>query len=81
MARALCGCAREPRELWVVEGAKHNMALHTAGDEYRRRVLEFFDLHLAPEKTIHHQDTKNAKKRRNRIHAASRASVSQALRI
>ncbi len=47
MARALSACAREPKELWVVEGAKHNMALHTAGDEYRRRVLEFFDKHLA----------------------------------
>ncbi len=50
MARALSACAREPRELWMVEGAKHNQALQTANGEYRRRVLEFFDKHLAPEK-------------------------------
>ncbi len=47
MARALFGYAGRPKELWLVEGAKHNQALHTAGDEYRRRVLEFFDNHLA----------------------------------
>ena len=47
MARALAARAREPKELWLVEGAKHNMALQTAGDEYRRRVLEFFDKQLA----------------------------------
>ncbi len=50
MARALFGYAVWPKELWVVEGAKHNQALHAAGDEYRRRVLEFFDKHLAQEK-------------------------------
>jgi hypothetical protein len=33
--------------LWLVDGAKHNQALAIAGDEYRRRVLDFFDLHLA----------------------------------
>jgi uncharacterized protein len=49
MARVLYEKAREPRELWVVEGAKHNQALHLAGDEYRRRVLEFFEKHLARE--------------------------------
>ena len=37
----------EPKEFWLVEGAKHNQALHVAGDEYRRRVLEFFERHLA----------------------------------
>jgi uncharacterized protein len=49
MAEALFRRAGEPKELWVVPGAKHNGALHTAGDEYRRRVLEFFDKHLASE--------------------------------
>ena len=39
MARALFGYAVRPKELWLVEGAKHNQALHVAGDEYRRRVL------------------------------------------
>ncbi|MBV9122104.1 MAG: alpha/beta hydrolase [Planctomycetes bacterium] len=47
MARALFGRAREPKELWLVEGAKHNQALTTAGDDYRRRVLEFFQVNLA----------------------------------
>lgn len=46
MARALFDLAAEPKELWLVEGAKHNQALHLAGDEYRRRVLEFFQRHL-----------------------------------
>jgi pimeloyl-ACP methyl ester carboxylesterase len=39
--------ARKPKEVWIVEGAKHNQALQVAGDEYRRRVTEFFDKHLA----------------------------------
>jgi pimeloyl-ACP methyl ester carboxylesterase len=47
MTRALFELAPEPKELWLVEGAKHNQALHVAGDEYRRRVLAFFDKHLA----------------------------------
>jgi fermentation-respiration switch protein FrsA (DUF1100 family) len=47
MARALFARARPPKELWVVAGAKHNQAPQVAGDEYRRRVREFFDRHLA----------------------------------
>ena len=47
MARELFGRARGAKEFWLVEGAKHNQALHRAGDEYRRRVLEFFNQHLA----------------------------------
>jgi fermentation-respiration switch protein FrsA (DUF1100 family) len=47
MAQALFNRAREPKELWMVEGAKHNQALNVAGDEYRRRVLEFFQKYLA----------------------------------
>ena len=47
MAQALFERARQPKELWLVEGAKHNQALQVAGDEYRRRVLEFFQAHLA----------------------------------
>jgi pimeloyl-ACP methyl ester carboxylesterase len=46
MARALVALARPPRELWLVEGAKHNQAMQTANGEYRRRVLAFFDQHL-----------------------------------
>jgi len=47
MARALFGKARQPKEFWLVEGAKHNQALQVAGDAYRQRVLAFFEEHLA----------------------------------
>jgi uncharacterized protein len=47
MTRRLFRYARGPKELWIVEGAKHNQAISVAGDEYRRRVREFFDRHLA----------------------------------
>jgi uncharacterized protein len=47
MARALFAYARKPKDLWVVPNAKHNQALQVAGDEYRRRVREVFDTHLA----------------------------------
>src|SRR5262245_16772858 len=46
MARALFRYARAPKELWVVPAAKHNQAIQVAGDQYRRRVLEFFERHL-----------------------------------
>lgn len=35
-----------PKELWLIPEAKHNQGPHVAGDEYRRRVREFFDKHL-----------------------------------
>jgi pimeloyl-ACP methyl ester carboxylesterase len=47
MARTLYRLARQPKELWVVEGAKHNQAFHDANEEYRQRVLDFFSFHLA----------------------------------
>lgn len=47
MARRLFDEARAPKELWVVEKAKHNQAFHLAAEEYKRRVREFFDRHLA----------------------------------
>ncbi len=46
MARDLFARARGLKELWIVEGAKHNQALHVAGEDYRSRVLEFFEAHL-----------------------------------
>lgn len=46
MARALYECARAPKEFWLVEGAKHNLSLQTAGEEYHQRVLDFFTRHL-----------------------------------
>jgi uncharacterized protein len=48
MARALFERAGQPKEFWLVQGAKHNQAFHLANDEYKRRVLAFFDKHLAP---------------------------------
>src|SRR5262249_55000204 len=47
MARALFELAGAPREFWLVEGAKHNQALHVANGDYQRRVREFFEAHLA----------------------------------
>jgi fermentation-respiration switch protein FrsA (DUF1100 family) len=47
MARALFDRAPEPKEFWLVEGAKHNQAQQLAADEYRQRVLDFFNRHLA----------------------------------
>jgi fermentation-respiration switch protein FrsA (DUF1100 family) len=49
MAAALFARARSPKELWLVEKAKHNQALHVANGDYRRRVLEFFETHLTGE--------------------------------
>ena len=39
MAQALFELARGPKELWMVPKAKHNQALHVAGDEYQPRVV------------------------------------------
>jgi dipeptidyl aminopeptidase/acylaminoacyl peptidase len=47
MARRLFALAREPKELWMVEGAKHNQALQIAGDSYHQKVVDFFMEHLA----------------------------------
>jgi pimeloyl-ACP methyl ester carboxylesterase len=51
MAQALFALAKGPKEFWLVDGAKHNQALHVAGEKYRKRVLEFFQAHLAGEAT------------------------------
>jgi alpha-beta hydrolase superfamily lysophospholipase len=47
MARSLFDEAKQPKELWIVEKAKHNQAFQIAKAEYQRRVLEFFDKNLA----------------------------------
>src|SRR5262249_2422319 len=47
MAEALFQRAGQPKEFWLVEGAKHNQSLTQAGDEYKKRILAFFDEHLA----------------------------------
>lgn len=42
-AQRLFRAAREPKELWIVPDALHRKIEEIAPDEYRRRVLEFFD--------------------------------------
>lgn len=49
MAQALYARASGLKTLWLVPKAKHNQALHVAGDEYNRTVVEFFGRHLARE--------------------------------
>jgi pimeloyl-ACP methyl ester carboxylesterase len=47
MAEALFAKAgSRDKALWLVPKAKHNQALHTAGDEYHRRLVAFFTRHL-----------------------------------
>ncbi len=47
MAKALFDLAGQPREFWLVDGAKHNQAMNLANGEYKARVLGFFKQHLA----------------------------------
>src|SRR5581483_3912136 len=47
MSQALFDRAGQPKEFWLVEGAKHNQAFQVANGAYQRRVLGFFDKHLA----------------------------------
>jgi pimeloyl-ACP methyl ester carboxylesterase len=47
MGRALFDLAPEPKEFWLVDGAKHNQALQVANGHYKSRVLSFFQSHLA----------------------------------
>src|SRR6202453_714516 len=47
MAEKLFRLVKEPKELWIVEDAKHNQAFHIANGAYRERVLGFFEKHLA----------------------------------
>ena len=35
-------------DLWIVPKAKHNQAMHIAGDDYTGRIVAFLDEHLAP---------------------------------
>lgn len=47
-SRALFDAAPDGTELWVVEGAAHESFHRFAGAEYERRILDFFQRHLAP---------------------------------
>jgi uncharacterized protein len=41
------GNTGEPKELWLIPGATHNDLAEVGGEEYRRRILRFFDESLA----------------------------------
>ena len=42
-SRAIVASAADPKELWVINGAKHEDLFRFAGQEYERRILQFFD--------------------------------------
>jgi len=42
--------AREPKSLWIVKGASHGGTVISAGREYEKRVIEFFDKYLKEQK-------------------------------
>ena len=42
-AKLLFEAANQPRELWIVEGAKHTSAFETGTKEYKRRILNFLN--------------------------------------
>jgi len=48
IAQGLFRLARDPKELWVVDGAKHNQAIAIQPEKYQKRLAEFFTRHLAP---------------------------------
>ncbi|HWY85681.1 MAG TPA: alpha/beta hydrolase, partial [Gemmataceae bacterium] len=50
MAQTLFRMAGPPKDFWLVDGAKHNQSITQAGDEYKKRVLDFFDQHLGVKK-------------------------------
>lgn len=45
-SRQMFNAASEPKELWVVEGAKHVDLYPAAKKDYERRVLDFFERYL-----------------------------------
>lgn len=47
MARTLFKMSNSQKKLWLVPGARHNMAIQLVPAEYKNRVLDFFDSHLA----------------------------------
>ncbi|MCM3904833.1 MAG: alpha/beta hydrolase [Pyrinomonadaceae bacterium] len=45
-SRQMFNAAREPKELWIVEGAKHVDLYWASKRDYERRVLDFFERYL-----------------------------------
>ena len=50
-SRELFAAAGEPKDLWIVSGAKHQDLVAYARIEYEERVLAFFAKHLRPDPT------------------------------
>ncbi len=46
-AQMLYSLASEPKYLWLVPGARHNQSVTQQPEEYARRLVAFFDRHLA----------------------------------
>jgi fermentation-respiration switch protein FrsA (DUF1100 family) len=44
--RRLYHAAQEPKELWVIPVGGHGGTVAAAGNEYNKRVGDFFDKHL-----------------------------------
>ena len=42
-AKELYSQAKEPKELWIIEGAHHGITISANTDEYYRRLLNFFN--------------------------------------
>jgi fermentation-respiration switch protein FrsA (DUF1100 family) len=45
-ATKLFKAAGEPKELWIIPGAKHNQCAEIGGEEYRYRLVQFFTKNL-----------------------------------
>jgi len=46
-SEAVWAQANDPKELWLLQGARHSDMVEVGGDEYRRRVMGFLEEHLA----------------------------------
>jgi alpha-beta hydrolase superfamily lysophospholipase len=64
--RRLFESAPEPKELWLIPGADHENLQAFAGEEYTRRVVAFFDRHLAARAmpAVHADATERRRQRR-----------------
>lgn len=45
-AKMLFKCAGEPKEIWLVPGAKHNKCAEVGGYEYKQRLADFYKKYL-----------------------------------
>jgi len=45
-AEKVYNAASQPKELWLIPGAKHHDMMEVGGEEYTRRITEFFEKHL-----------------------------------